>query len=402
VPKRASNFFNGQPMLLRSAEFDAWRELSGKIDGASLAALSSMPAARVEHSAVRLFGHVAAIRIEGLLVPNASLWDMIFSNITLHSWINKDINDALSDPNVSAIVLDINSPGGYVNGTAELADMIRRADTVKPVYAFSSGLLCSAAYWLASQARGIVATEGAEIGSIGVAAAYAKQETADRDGYRVFEFTSSNAKAKRPDPTTAEGLALIQKDIDQVEALFIERVAGGRKVSEEYVKSNFGNGAVFLGREALDRKMVDSVSAFDDFINKLNGNKGGNMPNPTNASAGADNLAVAKEGERVAAPSEPVAAAPAAPANTTDAAITAERTRCAKIHQAGAIAGMKAEDIQAAIDAGTSIEAFQEKAIAAKSTRDTIDASGAPDNTKGARKSLADLVEAKYGKKQEV
>ncbi len=69
---------------------------------------------------------------------------------------------------IKAVFLDIDSPGGTVAGTPELAAAVASLNERKPVYAFSSGLMCSAAYWIASQARAIYATPSAQVGSIGV------------------------------------------------------------------------------------------------------------------------------------------------------------------------------------------------------------------------------------------
>lgn len=77
-----------------------------------------------------------------------------------------------ADPNIDAIIMDIDSPGGTVAGTEELAATIKAAS--KPIVAFVNGVAASAAYWIASSCRKIIAgTDTAIIGSIGVMSTWA-------------------------------------------------------------------------------------------------------------------------------------------------------------------------------------------------------------------------------------
>jgi ClpP class serine protease len=80
--------------------------------------------------------------------------------------IEADLMEAEENPKVRGIILDMDSPGGMVSGTPELAQVIEGVQ--KRIYAFSNGLIASAAYWLASATDGIFLTMAAEAGSIGV------------------------------------------------------------------------------------------------------------------------------------------------------------------------------------------------------------------------------------------
>jgi ClpP class serine protease len=83
-----------------------------------------------------------------------------------------------------------------VAGTPELAAAVASLNEDKPVYAFSSGLMASAAYWIASQARAIYATPSAQVGSIGVVQAVVDDSGAlDRDGIKVEVFSVGKYKA---------------------------------------------------------------------------------------------------------------------------------------------------------------------------------------------------------------
>jgi ClpP class serine protease len=78
---------------------------------------------------------------------------------------------AAANPDVAAIVLDVNSPGGTYAGTPETANAVRAA-AAKPVIAVVDTLCASAAYFIASQAGEVVVTPSGEVGSIGVLAVH--------------------------------------------------------------------------------------------------------------------------------------------------------------------------------------------------------------------------------------
>ncbi len=111
-------------------------------------------------------GMVDVIQIHGPILPRASMGN-ISSTVTGSAEIGESIRLALESDS-KAIVLDIDSPGGSVLGIFEAADQINLACAMKHVVASVSGLACSAAYLLASQADSIVATRASIIGSIGV------------------------------------------------------------------------------------------------------------------------------------------------------------------------------------------------------------------------------------------
>jgi ClpP class serine protease len=84
--------------------------------------------------------------------------------------VRKAVRKAVNDDQVTAILLHIDSPGGTVAGTGDLADDVAAADKRKPVYCYVEDLGASAAYWVGSQARRVYANPTAMIGSIGTVA----------------------------------------------------------------------------------------------------------------------------------------------------------------------------------------------------------------------------------------
>lgn len=110
--------------------------------------------------AVSTRGGVAVIPVTGPLFRHANLLTAV-CGATSYELLAQDFNKALNDPNISAILFDVDSPGGEVNGCSELADMIYNARGKKPILAYASGSCCSGAYWIASACDKIMAADTA-------------------------------------------------------------------------------------------------------------------------------------------------------------------------------------------------------------------------------------------------
>src|SRR5678809_521246 len=110
---------------------------------------------------------VALIPVNGPLFRHATLMTNV-SGASSYETILKDFQAACESPDVEAIVLDIDSPGGEVHGAGELSTAIYQARGQKPIVAYVGGQGASAAYWIASAADKVVADPSAVLGSIGV------------------------------------------------------------------------------------------------------------------------------------------------------------------------------------------------------------------------------------------
>ena len=171
----------------------------------------------------------------------------------------------MADESVKAILFDIDSPGGEVNGCSELADMIYNARGKKPIIAYASGSCCSGAYWIAAACDEIIVTDTALVGSIGVVAVYEKE-----DGENKIEIVSSQSPLKRINPETSEGLTQIQSRLDALAEVFINKIAVYRDVSTETVIRDFGQGDVFVGKKAIWQGLANRQSSFERILTDLN------------------------------------------------------------------------------------------------------------------------------------
>lgn len=199
---------------------------------------------------------VGVVPIHGVLDPDP-WWG------TPPAAIRKELDQLAASDEIGAIVLDVDSPGGNVHGIAELAGRVREVAAAKPVLASTSGTMASAAYWIGSQAGGVVASRGATVGSVGVYTVH--QNVAKLLESAGVEISLVSAGAHKTEgnpfePLGEEAREHVQEQIDHVYGLFVEDVAAGRERSRARVEADFGQGRVYHGEEARRRGMVDSVT----------------------------------------------------------------------------------------------------------------------------------------------
>ena len=192
---------------------------------------------------------IGTVSIEGPILRKPGL----FARVLMGAVGSEEIGDALREAgerdDIRAVFLDIDSPGGTVAGTPELATAVASINERKPVYAFSSGLMCSAAYWIASQARAIYATPSAQVGSIGVVQAVIDDSAAlASEGIKVEVFSVGKYKSigAPGTPLTDDQRELIQSNLAEIAGEFHTAVlARGRSIPAEAME-----GQTFSGRQA--------------------------------------------------------------------------------------------------------------------------------------------------------
>lgn len=211
----------------------------------------------------------AIIPVHGVITARTTLFSLFAGGTSLED-LAKDFSEALNSDEVTSILLDIDSPGGVAVGPFEMAEMIFKARSKKPIYSYIGRNGSSAAYWLASATEKIFVNQSALVGSIGVVTTIPVQEQPDMDGYKNIEIVSSNANLKRPDPKTKEGLAEIRRELDDLESTFIESIAKYRSITPEIIKADFGGGGVVIGKEAVKRNMADNLGTYEEVLSLLN------------------------------------------------------------------------------------------------------------------------------------
>jgi len=211
---------------------------------------------------------VGVVAITGPMLRNPDLFDrIIFGACDTGELINA-VAEAAARPDIEAIFLDIDSPGGSVNGTPELAQAVADASKTKYVYAFSAGQMCSAAYWVASQADAIYATPSARIGSIGVILPVVDSSAAfEQAGLKVEVFAAGKFKSAGTPGTslTDDQRAWLQSEVEETAADFHAAVlARGRKIPDEAME-----GQTFSARKAMRFNLAGMVTSRADALSRL-------------------------------------------------------------------------------------------------------------------------------------
>lgn len=262
-----------------------------RFDGEAVAAQVGYKPSTSAESAYQNDGGVAIIPMQGVLAKKMNLFTYISGGMSMEQ-IAQAIADANADPSVHTIVLDIDSPGGTVDGTQQLGDAV--AASGKPTIAFCDGQCCSAAYWVAAQADQIfAASDSTVIGSIGVRMTHTDVSKAnDNAGRKVTHITSGKYKAmgNSDEPLNPEAHSYVQGKVDYLNTLFVNAVATGRGSTPQTVDSTMGGGKTFFALEAVDLQMIDGISARATLIARLGASQGGTHPStqekPTPKKAG--------------------------------------------------------------------------------------------------------------------
>lgn len=249
------------------------------------------PAAQVEIVSAGLNQKVAVIHLTGTLMKASSSLDASTSTVMARREIRKAANDA----DVSAILLAIDSPGGSVAGTADLAAEVASANKRKPTWAFAADLCASAAYWVGSQAERLYANDRtALIGSIGtLLVVYDQSNAAEKLGIKTLVFGTGPIKgAGIPGSVvTDEQRDYYRGIVEETQKSFDAGVRRGRGLTDAKLEKA-KTGGVFNAEEALSMGLIDGVKSFDAVLSEL--------------AAEARRRGRAESSSRVTSPSSPV------------------------------------------------------------------------------------------------
>ncbi|MBU68545.1 MAG: serine peptidase [Cupriavidus sp.] len=206
---------------------------------------------------------VAVIPVQGTLVQKLGSLRP-WSGMSGYDGIRQNLFMALDDPEVKAIALDIDSPGGEVAGCFDLVDTIYGLRGRKPIWSILNEAAYSAAYAIASAADRIVVPRTGGVGSIGVICAHVDLSKAlTAAGVKVTFITYGERKADghAEIPLSEEALARFQADIDTMGGLFVDTVARNRNISAATVRDT--QAATFLGAQGVALGLADEVAAPD-------------------------------------------------------------------------------------------------------------------------------------------
>ncbi|MDD2056315.1 S49 family peptidase [Pseudomonas putida] len=263
---RALELAASQPWLMLPDALDNLLAISDRMGDPM--ALATKRGERLEETrSVSLRNGVAVVPVIGPIFRYANLFTEI-SGATSTQVLATDIQRALDDPKVKAIVLNIDSPGGVASGINELAEMIFAGRSRKRIVAYIGGTGASAGYWIASAASEIVIDEASLAGSIGVVVE-AVVENESTSGRKRYQIVSRNAPNKRLDLSTEEGRSKLGETIDALGDVFVSKVARNLGVDAEQVPEMGDHGGLRVGADAVKHGLAHRVGSLESLITEL-------------------------------------------------------------------------------------------------------------------------------------
>jgi protease-4 len=214
---------------------------------------------------------IVLAKLGGLILSEGTTGVLTASEETITpSRVRAILNQAKSDPLVKAVIFDLNSPGGSPVASDRIYEEINnfKRDTGIPVIFLMSEIAASGGYYIASAADYIVANPATITGSIGVIMeTYNLEGLYEKLGVRKEIFKQGEYKdildeSRDITDKEREMINLLNKDSYD---LFIQRVAAGRKLTEEQVR-NLAEGKIYSGKQAKEVQLVDSLGNIDEAV----------------------------------------------------------------------------------------------------------------------------------------
>lgn len=259
IAKLRAAIFGGKPMAIYPPALSG---IMAALEAGSVESIQVLASAEPRDEMQAIDG-VAMIPVMGVLQDAPDIWTSLGFG-TAYQDIERQFATAMADESVKSVALYIDSPGGSAIGAKRLADTIHAARGSKSIVAYTSGMMASAAYYIAAAADRIEATADAMVGSIGTIAEHQDITKAlDEFGVKVTVMTNDRSPNKgigNPyEPLTDEAKAKLTGFVNSYGESFISDVARYRNTTPANVVANYGAGEVFRGDAAIGRGMVDRV-----------------------------------------------------------------------------------------------------------------------------------------------
>lgn len=211
-------------------------------------------------------GSIAVIPVEGPLMKADYCGEPGMA--TMARWIK----NAESNPNIIGTILLVDSPGGTVDGTEELARVI--SETEKPIVSFIDGMMASAAYWLGSSTDHIFSSVNTNlIGSIGTQIRL-MDWTGYYEKYGIKEHTIRADKSKNKNRPVEEAKhgnykPLKTELLNPMNEVFLNSVLKNREGKLKATEGAPLDGTVYLTDDAIDQGLIDAKGTFRDAVEKV-------------------------------------------------------------------------------------------------------------------------------------
>ncbi len=211
---------------------------------------------------------VATLPVIGVIGKRLNMFNDISGGVSTEL-LKKDIQQVIDDPSIDAVVLDVESPGGTVDGIRELAEYIFQVRDKKPIVAYVNGEMASGALYIGAATEKITAFDTAGIGSIGVWVGHSDySKLYENLGIKntIIRSTKFKAAANKYEPLTDDVKEYIQGTVDHYAEMFAEDLAKYRNADIEKVNKEWANGKMFPARKALELGLIDHIMTLEKTI----------------------------------------------------------------------------------------------------------------------------------------
>lgn len=320
--------------LPEGAEFRA----EGMADGMQLLPAELFTTRKGERSdaGYRVSEGVAYVPVHGALVHRGRM-EADSSYLLGYNDVGSQVEAAMTDGDVHAVVLGFDSPGGEAQGAFELADRLMSLRGKKPLVAMADGMAASAAYLAASAADQVVITSTGYAGSIGVVMRHANFSRAlIADGVDVEHFYAGAHKVDgNPyEPLTPSARVDMQAEVDKLYEMFIASVSRQRGIDPEAVRQT--QARVYRGEVAVSMRLADRLGTTDQVITELAAQRSRSFPVGQTARANATTGATIMANQAGGQSAAPGAQAPQPAVATATTPVTADPAQArAEGHAAG-------------------------------------------------------------------
>ncbi len=270
LPRLAARIFS-TPLMIQPDKLEAILTVVGpRLQGGGTLQFQGADGRRVGPGRVRhTVDGIAVIPVLDTLVMSAGGVHPA-SGLTSYGQIEEAFDEAVADPMVRGILLEIDSPGGEVSGAFDLVDRILSARGAKPVWAIVNEMALSAGYAIASAAERVLLPRTALVGSVGVVAVHVDRSARDQGDGLAYSFMFAGEKkidGNPHQPLSDRARADIQADIDAVMDVFVAAVARGRGMAEPAVRAT--EAGIFTGEAAVAAGLADGVRSFRETLVEL-------------------------------------------------------------------------------------------------------------------------------------
>lgn len=258
----------GTPLLIARPKLDVILSVLGsRIGLPDLDMAMPLPAPR--QSATSGQAGIAVIPVVGTLVRR-SMGIEAASGLMSYGEIESRLDAALADPQVAGILLDLDSPGGEASGVFELAERIRAASSIKPIWAHANDAAYSAAFAIAAACQRLTLSQTAGVGSIGVIALHVDQSVKDaKDGLNYTAvFAGSHKNDFSPhEPLTPQATTALQAEVDRLYDIFVNQVGQMRGLDPDAVRAT--EAGLFYGEQAVAAGLADAVMPLEQVMTEF-------------------------------------------------------------------------------------------------------------------------------------